>query len=62
MSTRRAAAAQAEAEPTQVVNRHHLQKITLKDFKSYAGDHVIPFVEGLTCVIGPNGSGAREKR
>ncbi len=34
-----------------------LQKVEIKGFKSFANRTVIKFVDGITCVVGPNGCG-----
>ena len=35
----------------------HLERLTLRGFKSFASATTLNFEPGLTCVVGPNGSG-----
>src|SRR5262249_23180287 len=37
--------------------RVHLERLTLRGFKSFASATTLNFEPGLTCVVGPNGSG-----
>ncbi|MDY4033419.1 MAG: chromosome segregation protein SMC [Pyramidobacter sp.] len=34
-----------------------IERLTLKNFKSFGGTHELPFAPGFTAIVGPNGSG-----
>ena len=34
-----------------------IERLTLKNFKSFGGSHELPFAPGFTAIVGPNGSG-----
>ena len=34
-----------------------IERLTLKNFKSFGGTHQLPFAPGFTAIVGPNGSG-----
>ncbi|WP_276956440.1 chromosome segregation protein SMC [Jonquetella anthropi] len=35
----------------------YIERLTLKNFKSFGGTHQMPFAPGFTAIVGPNGSG-----
>ncbi len=46
-----------ELENKGMASRFRIEKLILKDFKSYEGEVEVPFDKKLTAVIGPNGCG-----